>query len=68
MEKVKWQGGKSIAMGKRRARGEEEKRHGSTVGEDEVIAFEAANEDNDVSMGTGEAVWVEKWSICCSAC
>lgn len=64
----KWNGrGKSIARGKRRAGGEEE-RLGSAVGEDEVIASEAANEDNDVSIGTGEAVWVEKWSICCSAC
>lgn len=61
-------GGKGIARGKRRARGEEEERLGSAVGEDEVIASEAANEDNDVSMGIGEAVWVEKWSICCSVC
>lgn len=39
--------------GKRRARGEEGERFGSPAGEDEVVASEAANEDDDVSVGTG---------------
>lgn len=36
--------------GKRRARGEDRERVGSTVGEDEVVASEGANEDTDVSV------------------
>lgn len=48
-------------------RGEDRERHGRVVGEDEVVASEAANEDGDVSVGMGEAVWVVEWSICCSA-
>lgn len=59
---------KSRPRGKRRVRGEEGERLGSAVGEDEVVASEAANEDSDVSVGMGEAVWVEERSICCSAC
>lgn len=45
----------------RKGRGPE---HGP--GEDEVVASEAANEDSDVRLWMGEAVWVEGWSICCS--
>ena len=40
--------------GKRRARGEDSERVGSTVGEDEVVASEGANEDADVSVVRGE--------------
>lgn len=55
MGKVKGVEGK-WARGKTRARGEKGERFGSVVGEDEVVASEAANEDGDVSAGMGEAL------------
>lgn len=45
--------------GKRRARGEDRERVGSTVG-DEVVASEGANEDADVSVVRGE--WSGSWN------
>ncbi len=56
-------------MGKGVRRGHEVRRGEvwEQVGQVEVVASEAANEDGDVSMGMGEAVLVVQWSICCSA-
>lgn len=39
-------------------RGGQEVRRGRDRGEDEAVTSEAANEDGEVSVGMGEALWV----------